>query len=133
MATSSSTSILGPENQIEIVRGTSKNFELLVCDEHGDPVDLTGSRVIATVKCDIEDINPSIMKDSNVGAAEVEILTQSGDDLGKALIKFVPSDTQTLDPGEYIFDVWVVLTSGARHIVVGPNPFIIKRGVTVLS
>lgn len=130
---SNTSSITGSENEVEIIRGTSKNFELLVCDDHGDPVDLTGSRIIATVKCDIETERISIQKDSQVGPAEIEILTQSGDTLGQALIKFAPSDTQNLDPGEYIFDVWVILSSGARHIVVGPDPFIIKRGVTVLT
>lgn len=127
------SSIVGSENEIEIYRGTSKNFELTVCDDSGDPVNLTGARIIATVKCDVYDDKISIQKDSQVGPAEIEILTQSGDTLGQALIKFVPSDTQTLDPGEYVFDVWVVLSSGARHIVVGPDPFIIKRGVTVLT
>ena len=127
------SSIVGSENEIEIVRGTSKNFELLVCDDAGDPVDLTGARVIATVKCDLHDDKVSIQKDSDVGPAEVEIYAQTGDDLGKALIKFSPSDTQTLDPGDYIFDVWVILSSGARHIVVGPATLTIKRGVTVLT
>lgn len=130
MATSS---IVASENEVEIVRGTSKNFELLVSDENGDPVDLTGARVISTVRCELGDDKVSIQKDSSVGATQAEILTQSGDTLGKALIKFSPSDTQNLDPGEYVFDVWVILSSGARHIVVGPSPFIIKRGVTVLT
>lgn len=131
--TSSTSSIVGSENEIEIVRGTSKNFELTVCDDAGDPVDLTGARVIATVKCDLYDDKISIQKDSANGAAEIEILAQSGDTLGQALIKFTPSDTQNLDPGEYIFDVWVILSSGARHIVVGPALFVVKRGVTVLT
>jgi len=127
------SSIVGTENEIEIVRGTSKNFELSVCDDAGAFVDLTGARLIATVKCDLREDRISIQKDSQVGPAEIEIYTQTGDTLGKALIKFAPSDTQNLDPGEYIFDVWVILSSGARHIVVGPDPFIIERGVTVLT
>ena len=126
-------SIVATANEIVIVRGTSKNFELMVSDDAGAPVNLTAARVIATIKCDLYDDKISIQKDSDAGSAEVEILSQEGSTLGKAMLKFSPSDTQTLDAGEYVFDVWVVLSSGARHIVVGPGPFIITRGVTVLT
>lgn len=123
------TSLAGPENLIEIVRGTTKTFELEVEDAEGEHVDLTGATVIATVKCEIQDEHAVIQKSSDEGAAEVEITEPKN---GKAKIKFVPSDTQTRDTGEYVFDVWVILSSGARFVVVGPAPFVIKPGVTVL-
>jgi len=126
---SGTTSILGPENQIEIYRGSSKTYELEVLDGDSVAVDLTGARVVLTVKCSEMDPAPLIQKDSLVGAAQVDI---SHPKEGKAEIKFVPSDTQTMDVGEYIFDVWVVLASGTRGPVVLPSPFKIVAGVTVL-
>lgn len=124
------TSILAAENEIEIIRGSTKTYELEVVDDHEEPVNLTGARVVFTVKCSLSDPAPLIQKDSAVGVAEVDITEPR---LGKAEIKMVPSDTRSLDPGEYIFDVWVVLSSGARNPVVGPATFTVKAGVTVLT
>ena len=124
------TSILGPENEIEIYRGSSKTFELHVTDAEEEDVDLTGARVIMTVKCGLSDSAPLIQKDSDKGAAEVDVNHPKE---GKAEIKFNPSDTQNLDVGVYIFDAWVVLASGTRSPVVLPSPFKILAGVTVLT
>lgn len=127
---SGTTSILGPENEIEIFRGASKTFELEVKDGEEEAVDLTGARVILSVKCDLSDAAPLIQKDSQVGAAQVDITHPHE---GIAEIKFVPSDTQTMDVGEYIFDVWVVLASGTKGPVIPPSPFRVMAGVTVLT
>jgi len=127
---SGTTSILGPENEIEIYRGSSKTYELHVTDAEENDVDLTGARVIFSVKCDLSDPAPLIQKDSQVGAAQVDITHPKE---GKAEIKLVPSDTQTMDTGEYIFDVWVVLASGTRGPVILPSPFKVLAGVTVLT
>lgn len=128
--TTTTTNYLVPENRIEIIRGSTKNYELHVVDEEDEDVNLTGARVLMTVKCEETDTDQLIQKDSDDGVAEVDINKPLE---GKALIKLGPSDTQTLDVGEYIFDVWVVLASGARHPVVLPSPFIVVAGVTVLT
>jgi hypothetical protein len=124
------TSILGPENEIEIYRGASKTFELHVTDAEEEDVDLTGARVIMSVKCDLSDPSPIFQKDSNAGASQIDITTPKE---GKAEIKLVPSDTQTMDVGTYVFDIWVVLASGTRSPVVAPSPFKVVAGVTVLT
>lgn len=126
----SGTSILGPENEVEIYRGSSKTYELEVVDGEEHAVDLTGARVVLTVKCDVMDPAPLIQKDSQVGATQIDITHPKE---GLAEIKFVPSDTQTMDAGEYVFDVWVVLSSGTRGPVILPSPFKVVAGVTVLS
>ena len=126
----SGTSILGPGNQIEIFRGSSKIYELEVLDGGGHAVDLTGARVVLTVKCRLEDADSIIQKDSAISASQIDITHPIE---GKAEIKFSPSDTQTRDTGEYIFDVWVVLSSGVANAVIPPSPFFIKAGVTVLT
>ena len=126
----SGTSILGPENEVEIYRGSSKTYELEVVDGEEHAVDLTGARIVLTVKCDVMDPAPLIQKDSQVGATQIDITHPKE---GLAEIKFVPSDTQTMDVGEYVFDVWVVLSSGTRGPVILPSPFKVVAGVTVLS
>lgn len=124
------TSILGPENEIEIYRGSSKTYELEVKDAEGEVVDLTGARIVLSVKCDLNEEAPRIQKDSDAGASEIDI---SYPREGKAEIKFVPADTRTMDYGEYTFDVWVVLASGTRGPVILPSPFKVIQGVTVLT
>jgi hypothetical protein len=124
------TSIQGPENLIEIYRGASKTYELEVVDGEDHAVDLTGARVVFSVKCDLSDPSPLVQKDSQVGPTQIDITLPKE---GIAEIKLLPSDTQTMDVGEYLFDVWVVLASGTRGPVILPSPFKVMAGVTVLT
>ena len=126
---SGTTSILGPSNQIEIYRGSTKTYELEVVDAESVAINLTGARVICTVKCDVSKPAPLIQKDSAAGATQVEITSPLE---GKAHIKFIPSDTKTMDVGEYVFDVWVVLATSEQYPVITPSPFIVLAGVTIL-
>lgn len=122
-------SLLDAENAISIVRGTSKTLQLCVKDMAGAAVNLTGARVILTVKCRITDRDPLIQKDSAVGPLEALITIPLE---GKAEFYLSPVDTQTLE-GKFVFDVWVILSSGKRYLVVGPGDFTVLPGVTVLS
>ena len=124
------TSIMGPANEIEIFRGSSKVYELQVTDAEGKAVDLTGARVVLSVKCDVKDAAALIQKDSLVGPTQVDITRPKE---GIAEIKLAPSDTRTLNVGQYVFDVWVVLAGGAQSPVVLPSPFRVVAGVTVLG
>lgn len=126
---SGTSNILGIENELEITRGTSKTLKLKVEDGEGEHVDITGARIVMTVKCKISDREHVIQKDSDVGVAEVEITDGPN---GCAEIKLSPTDTQNLDTGSYVFDVWIVLPSGAKHLIVGPATLSIVAGVTVL-
>lgn len=119
-----------PRNAVKIIRGVSKTFELTVKDEAGDPVDLTSGRVLFSVKTDLQDLHAIIQKDSDAGAAQVELTEPKA---GKAQIKLDPSDTNTLDVREYVFDVWVILSNGKRHAVIPPSIFEIQAGVTVIT
>lgn len=120
--------ILGAENSLIIFRGSSKTLSLEVKNAEGEPVDLTGARIVFTVKCRISDVDNEIQKDSDNGASEIEFTDATQ---GHADIKLGPSDT-AIDAGTYIFDVWVVLVSGEKHLVVGPSELVLKPGVTVL-
>jgi hypothetical protein len=118
------------QNAVSIIRGSTKTFELTVVDVAKAAVNITGARVLFSVKRFVTDEHALIQKDSAKGVAEIELTEPKA---GKAQIKIDPSDTQTMDVGEYIFDVWVVLTNGNRHPVVPPSTFEVKAGVTVIA
>lgn len=122
-------SLMYPENAIEIIRGASKTLALTVTDEQGLSVDLTGGRIIFSVKHTTQDAQPLIQKASDVPTqAEITIPRE-----GKAKIYLQPMDTQNLDPIEYTFDVWAILSNGKRYPVVLPSIFRVKPGVTLLA
>lgn len=119
-----------PENAVSIIRGSSKTLEMTVIDaDTGKPADLTGGKVVLTVKEAVTDLNPVIQKIST-DVTQAEITVPRG---GIARIYLVPGDTQTLALKDYVFDVWVVLASGKRYPVVQPSVFTVQPGVTLLA
>lgn len=117
-----------PENSLEVVRGSSRTLELTVTDQDSKPVDLTGSRIIFSVKTSANDPLPLIQKTTDqLAQAEVTVPRE-----GKARIYLQPGDTQGLQALEYVFDVWVILTSGKRYPVVPSSIFAVKPGVTLI-
>jgi hypothetical protein len=121
-------SLMYPENSIEIVRGASKTLALTITDEAGIAADISGAKVYFSVKHYATDEMPLFQKSSDVPTqAEITVPRE-----GKALIYLQPSDTQGMDPVEYTFDVWVVLSNGKRYPVVAPSIFKVKPGVTFI-
>lgn len=118
-----------PENSVTVIRGSSKTLELTVTDANGTAVDLTDARVVMTVKCKVEDRDWLIQKTTDDALQAVITAPRSG----IARIFLVPADTQNLDPKQYVFDVWTVLSNGRRFAVVQPSVFEVTAGVTVLA
>ncbi len=60
---------------------------------------------------------------------EIDFDTQSGATLGHAVINFIASDTETMDPeGCYCIEVWVTLANGDRDTIIDPSAFnVIER------
>lgn len=121
--------ILAPSNIIRMIQGISRTLELTVVDSEGDPVDLTGARIIMTVKDDITDEFPLIQKDTSVGIAEIEIINATA---GTARIYLTYNDTQQ-DVGLYVFDVWTQLASGKRYSVIDKSVLEILPSVTMFA
>lgn len=117
-----------PKNAVCITRGTSKTFQITVTDGSNRAVDLTGSRVLFSVKQALADSRPLIQKDSNFGS---QILI-TNPRCGIAQIYVTPADTQFLDPEDYLYDVWVVLTGGNRYAVIPTSIFQVQPGVTLI-
>lgn len=120
--------VLQPKNAVQIIRGTSKTLQLTVVDSVSKPVDLTGARVVMTVKDRFEDTKNVFQKTSDAGT-QVLITDAKG---GIAQIFINPADTQDREIKQYVFDVWVILSSGKRYAVVPPSIFDLQPGVTVL-
>jgi len=129
-----SSNITKSSNSIEVFQGESLDLELEVTTivtatdgtESEQPVNLTGSTVYFCVRRSTGD--PELLIDKDSGSAlEIEILTPATD--GLALIHLVPDDTKNLPAGEYVFDVWVVLSSGKQVPVVEVSEFKVKEPV----
>ncbi len=122
--------ITQPRNTVTLIRGESKTFQLEVKDPALVIVDLTNARVLMSVKKQITDKLSVIFKDSINGVSEVDIDEPKA---GRAKIFVLPGDTRSMDVGEYVFDVWVVLPGGKQHPVVTRSTFEIVAGVTVIN
>lgn len=129
------SSFLASDNAISIIRGSSRTIEIVVTDpdevSNTNPsgiVNLTAATLYLTVKEKIEDPLAIIKKSSN-SSLEIEITAPRS---GLAKIYFVPADTQKREVGAYVYDLWVLLSSGKRFPIIAPSTFEITPGVTVI-
>lgn len=121
------TDILQPKNGLILVRGASKTLKLTVTAPDDTPFDLTGGKVIFTVKSRVDDERPILQKTSAVGA-EAAIISAKG---GTAEVYIVPVDTKALQVKQYVFDVWVTFTSPTRQYqVIATTNLDLVAGVT---
>lgn len=121
--------LLESSTAIQIYKGQSKNLRLFVLDKKTrQPVDLTGASIYLTVKSKVASADV-ILRKTSADILEINIDQPLA---GQALIYFTPVDTLNLECRGYVFDVWVVLNTGARHLVVTPSEFIVKATVGVL-
>ena len=132
-----SSNITKSSNSVEVYKGESKDLELEVTqivenaegNDEERPVDLTNAQVYFTVRETASAPEVLIAKDSS-NALEIEIVSPAED--GLALIHLIPEDTKHMDAGTYVFDIWVVLSSGKQVPVVEVSEFIVREPVTKL-
>jgi hypothetical protein len=110
--------------------GENKIHSLSVLDGDGNPQDLTGCKLYFTVREKECETEPEVLiyKDST-DPADIEILIPATD--GLADIKIDPLDTTGMVPGNYRYDVWLELATGAKHLISGPGTFTLKQPVTL--
>lgn len=119
--------MLQQDNEIEILRGSTKTIEYTVLDQDGNFVDLTGSTLFLTVKRDMSDTIPVFVKTNKYSGPDVQITNPKG---GLCRFTIRPADTQSLDIRQYYFDIWVILSNGNRYPVIPPTVFDVQAGVT---
>ena len=117
-----------------VVRGETLRLRLTVRDQDGQPVDLTGATLYATVRAVVGGHSlsylPPVIELST--ASGIAVSTQAGDTLGQAVVTFSSTQTGARAPGNYAWDAWVVLPSGDRHAVVAPSRFtVLERGTAI--
>lgn len=120
--------LLLPENSLSVIRGSSKTLALKVTNPDGSDYNLTGCKLVLTVKPTTYEDLPLVQKVSTVPAQSVITSPRTGD----AEFYLVPADTQGLSPKKYIFDVWLVTATGERFVVIPPSTFDVQAGVTYL-
>ena len=132
-----SSNITKSSNTIELYQGESMDIDLEVVQEVPDvngnledqPVDLTGSTIYFSVRVKASAPELLIGKNSS-NLLEVEIVSPPQN--GQAIIHLVSSDTKVTPPADYVFDVWVVLSSGKSVPVIEISTFTVKEPVTKL-
>jgi hypothetical protein len=99
----------------EIVRGDTASFTLKI--RRGRTVeDLTGADLFFTMKEEVSDVDASavLVKDTDL---EGGIVIGSPSTAGQAKLFFYPSDTSSLEPQEYVFDIQLKTTTGNIYTV----------------
>ena len=132
-----SSNITKSSNAIEVYKGESKDLELEITqfvenaegNEEEQPVPLDGCTIYMTVRVTASSPEALIEKDST-NALDIEILTPAED--GLALIHLIPDDTKNLEADTYVFDIWLVLSTGKQVPVIEVSEFIVKEPVTKL-
>lgn len=132
-----SSNITKSSNTVDLYQGESRDIDLEIVQEVPDvndvpveePVDLTGATVYFSVRTKASSPDLLIGKNST-NALEIETPTPFTG--GIAIIHLLSSDTKNMAPGEYVFDVWVVLSSGKTVPVIEISEFIVKEPVTKL-
>ena len=122
------TPILAPENAVTMIRGTSKTLTVTVSNPDGTPTNLTGGRMVLTVKPNFWTDLPLIQKLTTDPSQGVITVPREG----IAEFYLVPADTIGLDTKEYVFDVWLVTATGERYAVVPPSALLLTANVTYL-
>ncbi len=116
-------------NEITIAQGEDKTFNLAVKDKDGAAYDLSDTVVHLRVKYNSTETTNLITK-SSADVAEI-LITDAAN--GLADIMFVPADTETLDPADYSYDIWVVITATTKqHRAISLKKFTVEPRVTVI-
>jgi len=120
-------SVVCNNRTVTVIRGSSKTLRVTVQDSSETPIDISGSTVFFSAKEKVSDTVALISKNST-NPAEIALTDPTN---GVAEIYLVPSDTQSLDSGRLLYDVWIVLVSGARHSII-QSELIVESSITVI-
>ncbi len=105
-------------NVIEMVRGDTQTFSIWIEDSSGIVPLVTGDKVYFTVK-----------KSADLIKKEFQAVVTTFSN-GKGTIKIIPSDTKSLLPGRYVYDVQVTFKNGDVKTIIPESGFIINKEVT---
>jgi len=96
---------------IQIYRGDTAEFAIY-CKRGTSRADITGGKLYFTVKSSIQDSDTSALIKKDSAGNGITIITPT---LGKAKLQLLPSDTDTLSIGTYVYDVQLKTSDGEIH------------------
>lgn len=102
-----------PFSTIDLYAANDRQLRVLVRDGNLQIIDLTGATVVFTVKLRSSDATPVITKSTAIAS---EGMIGAADE-GEAFFFIVPSDTDSLDICQYVWDVTVTLSDGKSYTV----------------
>jgi hypothetical protein len=111
---------------LDLVRGQHANPPLTFKTNTGADYDLTNATIYWVVKRREKDSVALIEKDST-DATEIDIQAPATD--GIAILHIVPSDTNDLEPGTLVHDIWIKDGANEYHPVIDASPLTLKWGV----
>jgi hypothetical protein len=117
-----------PQNSFSLTRGANKTLQLMVTNPDMTATNLTGSRLILSVKTDLYDELPLIQKLTTIPSQGA--LTKPRE--GLAEFYFVPADTLGLTPRTYLYDVWLITADNEQFPVVNNSSMVLQAGVSYL-
>lgn len=109
-------------NLSPLFRGDSREYSLSFTDSEGAKIDITGWKVYFTLKKNESDGDSSAQVTKDV--TEHEAPTE-----GRTKIVLVPSDTDSLEPGDYHYDIQVKTANGSI-LTVAKGRMSIKADIT---
>ena len=120
--------LLAPENAVTVTRGVTQALLFTAKDSAGAILVLTGARIIFSVKEYREDRNVVLQKSTDT-LGQISIVSAAR---GTFTVNLLPADTKNLKVESYFFDIWVVVTGGARYAVVPSSSFIVEQNITFI-
>jgi len=107
------------DQRIQMYLRDDRTLSLVVNDHNDAPVDLTGASITFTVKSKMSDPDTqAVFQKKNTAAgggdSEIKVLDPAG---GSAEVYIVPADTDTTNPGNYMWDVQITLANGKTYTV----------------
>jgi hypothetical protein len=113
-----------PRTTLSMARGSSVTVHLRVFTPAGVPYDLNGKTVTLTVK------KSSLQESAQPGFRKTATLLANGR-TGQCTFVVTPADTKLLDPGRFVYDVWITDGAGARDPLVNLSPFVLGPAATL--
>jgi hypothetical protein len=115
---------------LQKVRGETIGLTFTVKDEDGQAVDISGATAYLRVRPDPKAAPVIQLSSPSTG---IELATpQTGSTKGQFTAAITPDQTASLEPGDYVWDAWIVEASGERHAVVGPSKLTLVREVSTI-
>ena len=103
-----------PFYSMELYADNNRRLRVYIRDPQLNVIDITGAVGIFTVKLSKSDLVPVIQKSTDV-AGEGEI---GAADEGEMFFYILPTDTDSLDIGQYVYDIRVTLEDGSTYTTV---------------